>query len=86
VCYIIKASIKHENMISKLIKKSYSKSIPNQCMCVAELSAHTVAVVRPSGGEDRLAMGQSHKTRLVQTNKITQNHVYLSVGVWTVGP
>jgi hypothetical protein len=33
----------------------------------------------PSGGEDRLATGQSYKTRPMETNKITKDHVHLPV-------
>jgi hypothetical protein len=40
-------------------------------MCVAKLSIDTLMVVLPSGGGEALPSRQSHKTGLVETNKIT---------------
>jgi hypothetical protein len=48
-------------------------------MCVAKHSTDTIAIMLPSGGGDRLATRQSHKTRPVETNKITKDHVHLHV-------
>jgi hypothetical protein len=48
-------------------------------MCVAKHSTDTIAIMLPSGSGDRLATRKSHKTRPVQTNKITKDHVHLPV-------
>jgi hypothetical protein len=48
-------------------------------MCVAKRSTDTIVILLPSAGRDRLVTRQSHKTRPVQTDKITKDHVHLPV-------
>jgi hypothetical protein len=48
-------------------------------MCVAKRSTDTIAIMLPSGGGDRLATRQSHKTKPVEMNKTTKDHVHLPV-------